>query len=184
MQPQLVSRIPTLIDEKVGLLCLTESCDNRLMWSHYAREHSGMVLEFDASHPFFNPSDDPESVAGRLRKVAYSAERPAFPVFVREDEDYCRIFFVKDDKWSYEAEWRVVRLLDEADRALGTPGGTVHLFALPPECVTRAILGCRMDADVRQQLVEFLESDPRYRHVAVAQAIMDDRSFGLKIEPY
>ncbi|WP_205631947.1 DUF2971 domain-containing protein, partial [Aliivibrio fischeri] len=36
-----------------GIISLTETKDNLLMWSHYANEHNGFVVEFDARHEFF-----------------------------------------------------------------------------------------------------------------------------------
>jgi hypothetical protein len=30
-----------------GMICLSESCGDILMWSHYAEKHTGVVLEFD-----------------------------------------------------------------------------------------------------------------------------------------
>ncbi len=35
-----------------GVLSLTETQDNLLMWSHYSGQHTGMVIEFDESHSF------------------------------------------------------------------------------------------------------------------------------------
>ena len=35
--------------EKLGILSLASSNKNLLMWSHYASEHKGMCLEFNAS---------------------------------------------------------------------------------------------------------------------------------------
>ncbi|PNV83898.1 MAG: hypothetical protein C0627_03670 [Sulfurimonas sp.] len=40
--------------EHVGTLCLSAKNDDILMWSHYANNHSGIVLEFDKAHLFFN----------------------------------------------------------------------------------------------------------------------------------
>ncbi|MBN2590562.1 MAG: DUF2971 domain-containing protein [Sedimentisphaerales bacterium] len=39
-----------------GILCLTQNCDNPIMWMHYANEHKGVCIKFrvqdirDASH--------------------------------------------------------------------------------------------------------------------------------------
>ena len=45
----------------MGVTCFTEDCTNLLMWSHYAENHTGFCLEFDASNEFFS----------NVRKVDY-----------------------------------------------------------------------------------------------------------------
>jgi hypothetical protein len=41
----------------VGILSLSETADNLLMWAHYAEEHTGFVLMFDGSHKFFEGNE-------------------------------------------------------------------------------------------------------------------------------
>jgi hypothetical protein len=46
----------------LGIFSLTEDPMHPLMWSHYAGQHFGIVVEFDENHPWFNqkvaPPDD------------------------------------------------------------------------------------------------------------------------------
>lgn len=62
----------------VGILSLTEKCDNLLMWAHYAEEHTGLVIAFDTMHDYWNHfgKEEGEDYAGLLRKVEYSDRRP------------------------------------------------------------------------------------------------------------
>lgn len=39
---------------ELGVISLTESYNNTLMWAHYGDEHKGVVVEFDFSVPFFH----------------------------------------------------------------------------------------------------------------------------------
>jgi Protein of unknown function (DUF2971) len=55
----------TMLRNRLGVLCLTERPDNHLMWVHYAHNHTGFVLGFDAHAPFFR---EDQRV---LRKVVY-----------------------------------------------------------------------------------------------------------------
>ena len=41
-------------NEHIGVLSLTEKPDNLLMWAHYAQQHTGFVIEFDADDLFFH----------------------------------------------------------------------------------------------------------------------------------
>lgn len=189
LQPEMVEKLPAMMDEHVGVLCLTEACDDRLMWAHYTADHTGFVIEFDERHHYFGPvaPEETESeeapLLGLLRKVRYSVDIPSYPVLVREDLDFRDAFFVKDAAWAYEREWRMLRLLPDADRTIDALNGKVHLFALPPECVTGVILGCRADPQTRREVAEFLDQDPRYQHVVLKQVVRDSKAFGLRIEP-
>src|SRR6266849_2373668 len=64
------------LDQMVGILSLTETPDNLLMWSHYADQHRGIVLEFDEHHPILNRRKSSNDEFGHLRKVVYSDIRP------------------------------------------------------------------------------------------------------------
>jgi len=68
MKPEIDRRVTGLIDDVTaktrrtlreadrlfGALSLTETPDNLLMWSHYADQHTGFVIEFDENHCIFN----------------------------------------------------------------------------------------------------------------------------------
>jgi hypothetical protein len=58
----------------------------------------------------------------------------------------------KTTNWAYEKEWRLALQPDEADKVL--PGGPdpVHLFDLPPNCITRIVIGYKAEADFVENL--------------------------------
>ncbi len=58
------------INDNVVGLSLTEDKENLLMWSHYAKEHSGFVIELDTEDDFFKSKDK------FLFKVEYDIIRP------------------------------------------------------------------------------------------------------------
>jgi hypothetical protein len=93
---------------EMGVLCLTESADNHLMWVNYARNHTGFVVGFDATSAFF------EEGGRELRKVNYQA-RP--PFFAEADENSC---FYKSPEWRYEEEWRCIRRFGKDERRIVT----------------------------------------------------------------
>jgi hypothetical protein len=43
------SRFLKRLHEEVGVLCFSEKYDNILMWSHYAKSHTGLCVEFSRS---------------------------------------------------------------------------------------------------------------------------------------
>jgi hypothetical protein len=87
-----------------GILCLTEAADNHLMWVNYARNHTGFVIGFSTSSPFF------QETGSRLRPVDYKLPAPDSP-----EEDAC---FYKCSDWAYEREWRYVRTFGSSEDRL------------------------------------------------------------------
>ncbi len=86
---------------KVGLYCLTERNDSILMWSHYAAEHTGYCLEFEAT--------DYTPVFGTAHCVSYANAYPEIDFYNTTNEDGLTLsFLTKFTDWSYEREWRIV----------------------------------------------------------------------------
>ena len=125
--------------------CVAEDKDNLLMWSHYAKDHKGVVLELWS----LPEEDNALSVA---RKVNYAKEPPSF--FTQDEflDDFCgikrldhkeltrRIIHTKSDHWSYENEWRVYYPLSDK------PGLFEDINIRPSE-FTAIYFGCRSDSD-------------------------------------
>lgn len=175
----LVKELPSQTNETFGVLSLTTKYDNRPMWAHYANNHSGLVFEFNAQHPFFNKRDK-KSDFSKLRKITYSTERPNLKAFLDSPEKWTNAHFVKSSDWAYEEEYRLVHLLKKSHKVLVTPDGNkIHLFKLPPDCVIGIILGLRMNQANKQTVVDFLKSDPRYSHVTIYEIKQDEKTFDL-----
>ncbi len=89
------------LEDEIGLYCLSSTPDNILMWSHYARDHTGYCLEFEATDytPFF----------GAAQRVAYSDSYPEIDVFNKPYKEHVALaFLTKYSGWSYENEWRII----------------------------------------------------------------------------
>ncbi|SRR6266487_4410474 len=193
--PQLVGLLPEAMDKAVGVLSLTEKPDHPLMWSHYANNHSGLVLAFDETHEFFrSPRYGQPDDMGSPRRVTYSSQRPRFDPLVdmavidsMTDEEamsfFDKMFFTKSQAWDYEEEWRMIKGLKQADRVIENPVGNIYLFAIPPACIASVILGQRMVLETRQHVIEFMSSDKRYEHVTLFQAKSSSDEFAIEIEP-
>ena len=89
----------------MGVTCFTEDCTNLLMWSHYAENHTGFCLEFDASNEFFS----------NVRKVDYiqsptvvSARSLLCSTNLQRWDTIESIVCTKAECWSYQKEWRLL----------------------------------------------------------------------------
>ena len=99
------------INELTGSLskvaCFTESNTNLPMWTHYAKEHSGVCLEYDF------PKIGDAYFIDRMFPVFYVRELPngiKLPVEgnINRDASSDYLLLHKLDDWSYEKEWRLV----------------------------------------------------------------------------
>tara|TARA_R110001583_G_scaffold78533_3_gene212815 strand:- start:250 stop:1092 length:843 start_codon:yes stop_codon:yes gene_type:complete len=95
--------------KKLGLVSFSETRDSILMWSHYADNHKGIVIEFDPAHKFF---DNNPATSRKLGRVSYRKERlKSLPYRWNEifpESDKTRIYLEKADEWIYEKEYRLI----------------------------------------------------------------------------
>ncbi len=167
--------------DTIGILSLTATEQNILMWSHYCRAHEGMVIEFDPSHEFFNPKGKvPGNDFGVLTKVQYAKTRPQIKFAASNALLALPSFYTKSDVWDYEREWRVFQLLERSVRKITQANDTIHLFDVPPKCIKRVIVGVRMDVKKRVRLALAISSNPKLRHIEFWDARLDLNDFALK----
>jgi len=144
LQPQMLQRVAPAIDSllnvNVGVLCLSEVRDSILMWGHYTDNHRGLVVGFDAAHPFFSRRRSDNDEFGFLRQVIYQLQRPQVTL---TDMTSPAWFQTKSDDWAYEKEWRIVRPLSEAEHRIEAQPYPICLFEFAPDAVREIIVGMR-----------------------------------------
>lgn len=149
------------IDSK-GILCLTASPTNILMWSHYADNHNGCCLEFSTTTRIFKDAE-PVDYAPEYPKVRY------LDSFGKPDIHARLTLRTKSILWSYEEEWRV----------LSSKGP--DLYKYDKDSLTGVICGYWMkpeNADLIRNLVK-----DRTPKIALYRAIPEERRFGMKLLP-
>lgn len=166
-------------DELVGALCLTETPDNLLMWAHYANSHTGFVVEFDTTHPYFDERRSDEDEFRYLRQVNYRDTRPSGAL---TDMSGYELFTVKSTHWGYEREWRILRPLPDAERVISAEPYPVHLFRIPFSAISAVILGARCSVETASMLSKSLRQQPELAGVKLLQAIPDESQFLLRVE--
>ena len=143
--------------EGMAVYCLTERVDSVLMWSHYARNHTGFAVMFDGADPFI----------GEAQRVRYERSRPLVDPGAGEARIMDAVLLVKARDWKYEQEWRITRI--------NRPG----LHAFNPKALTGIVFGMAMpqvDRDRLRALCAEGGLEPKYY-----QAVDDSRSFDVRI---
>jgi hypothetical protein len=147
----------TTVKDELGSFCLTEVADSEQMWKEYAEHGKGFAVGFDTAHPGFVQKLMPR---GRLGKMSHSDEPFGTALGAMEDEG-AGVMFRKRLKYSFEREWRIVRLL----KRLEHNGDGVFFSAFDPASICRIII--RPTCSVEPELEKLVSSDERYRHVQI-----------------
>lgn len=150
------------LGRKIGLYCLSEVNDSILMWSHYAEDHRGYCLEFEATDhtPFF----------GTAQQVQYSIDFPVVDCFNTSNEEQVNlIFLMKFSGWAYEKEWRIIN---------HETGPGIHEY--PPELLRSVIFGLRMPETDRMKIREWVKK--RGHVVKFFEAQRHDHQFKVVVK--
>jgi hypothetical protein len=160
-------------DNNFGMVCFCKEMKCILMWGHYAKSHTGFVIEFDLRHPFFNPT--------YFAKVEYSDTRPALP------DDDTVLVLQKGTKWRYEQEHRMILPLLKLPKA-------VHPFykvektyiELPITAVKAIYIGIRMANERPADLQKLLDSlkSPDAEHIKCFGMQRHSRDYAVEAIPW
>lgn len=122
--------------EKIGLHCLNADPRSLLMWSHYAKQHKGIVLQFEIAK-------DPEAMLNAM-KVDYSDEYPVLNLAEDLQGQLQKIILRKFTDWYYEKEWRLLII-----------NGASTYLKFQPKALTGVIFGCRADDELRKRIQNY-----------------------------
>lgn len=176
--PKISTRIFDEMDSSLGIFCLSEKPDSELMWSHYADSHQGFVLEFDSNSKFFNQKRSNADEFRHVRKVEYSDNRPS--ITLNEIKDFTP-FLTKGSQWSYEAEWRIMFSLEDATQTIEQAQSNIHLFKFPHEALRSVIFGHRTKKVLRNQIIDAINSTPKFSHVCLREATIGTTDYKINI---
>jgi len=127
--------------KKSGICCFSQYEKEILMWSHYAKSHTGFGLEFDTQH-------DPFSM---IEEVDYTPDLPTLSpiktVLEGGLEEISIMYRTKYKTWEYEGEWRL--FYDKGN----TP------FNYPPEALTGVYFGLNMKPAHKEIIALILKGD-------------------------
>jgi hypothetical protein len=162
-QPETWERLRKDIDagitQEIGILCLSATGENILMWSHYGKYHTGICLGFVWSTHFF----------GRAQEVLYDENRPLVDIFNTPDEKQVdQIFLTKFSDWSYEKEWRII----EHDAGPGSHG-------YPSELLRTITFGVNTTTPDRELVKAWAAR--RGHRVLFQECVLDKRQFKLRV---
>ena len=193
--------------ENSGILSLTRTPANALMWAHYSDKHQGMVIGIDTEvagltdeNSNLIPAQYGSVIYVSRREIAPFVSQPQTPIAVGSThhfpfdhyEKLQRIFLHKSLAWSYEEEVRVVKCLNGlADGKTESPSGTfsirrdgertLHLFTLPSDAICEIYFGFRVDRKKAEAVASKVrQANPK---AALYDCILDEMYFSVRATP-
>lgn len=177
-----------------GLLCLSEVPDSLLMWSHYASEHRGFVIEINAEYFWKNQlyKNDGKFIVRRVlyRDARVDDQQLGLHEYLFDTPH--QTISTKSSHWSYEHEWRIEAPLgdglcfvlkdgDGEANKIDKSKNPYYLHKIPEQYITKIIFGanCRMQDILRVK--NKLETNRSLSHVLMKLAVLDPTDFRLRL---
>lgn len=151
----------TYLDVTTGIFSLSSTCDNNLMWGHYAANHTGICIGFLTEYLL-------DLGADYIGKVNYTNILPKLKSDLLNQENLEQIFFTKETDWKYENEYRIIwRNIKE------------RIVAINPYAIHSIHLGYNIGPDRRI----FIDSIKNFLpHIKLYETMKDDNEFTLKFK--
>lgn len=152
--------------------CFSEINDDLLMWGHYARNHTGIVISFNTAIDYWKHD---------MCKVQYSSNRINLPknFETRDDlplvsEKWQRDLLIsKSDCWSYEREWRYIEKTSSCD----TDEKNNSYISIDKRSVRKVIFGYKMLGS-NKNIIKKIVTD-NWPHVKSFEAVPHFSKFSL-----
>jgi hypothetical protein len=138
------------LNNSIGIFCVSKTSDSLLMWSHYADQYTGAVVEFDGEHELFSGQIDIQYRSERQKKDINSYFIEPVPL-----SEIC----VKSLDWQYEREVRIIRKLSECvdSNDIDAKGFPVFVQTLPQECIKTITFGERTTVEHQREIYSLVK---------------------------
>lgn len=160
---------------------VSESFSNQLLWAHYGKRETGIVVGFNADNIYFKD----------LKKVSYTNIRPDIKNIIEEWKHYSdfdkeeeinewiyKSFCTKSKCWEYEKEFRLIKPINEANEHRNH--NTVHLYKIPFEAWDSIYYGSELDSEFESNLQrDFFRSCDK-KHIRRIKVLKDIETYSYQ----
>lgn len=166
--------------EGLHILSLTNSYRNKLIWSHYTDSHKGVCITVKVPNELVYPicystkriyedSDIDNIISLSTKKTKKSVEKD-FSLLSKDK----KIAYIKDKKWMYEKEYRVV--FDKSDES-----GLIYRDGkwFMSVKITNIYLGANFNKNKAETQRKILEACKRNK-VKITQMVLSDTDYSVK----
>lgn len=181
------------ISKEGGILCLSEIPDSLLMWSHYASEHRGIVIEIDANY-FFHRQLHRDAGKFIIHRARYRDSRiedqpiGLYEYLFRTPHD---AMATKSTHWNYEHEWRIEADLQseifthlknsDGNYSIDENGKFIALHEIPETHITKIIFGASCTIANIIKIKNKITNTPTLKHISMKIATVDPMDFRIRL---
>ena len=158
---------------ELGVLRLFQTAVDPVLWSCLGMSYQGILLEFESDHGYFK-NKKYKNKPQLLNPVKYCVSRPDL---ANVNSPYPLLYSLGLE-WSSQQEWRLIRPLSTS--AYQENSCFYYPFALT--CLSGIVLGCHLDHQEKAQIINFIQSDSRYKSCVIHQLVPDKTEFQLHLQ--
>jgi len=147
-----------ILRDRIGVLSLSRTNSNLLMWSHYADSSTGYVIGLNEDHDFFRQKNHKGEIV-RALPVTYTEKRNA--VSYKHDNWYHKLLCTKPIDWAYEEEERIFLTHLNKVNAIGKDeyGMDIILSALPADAISAVYLGYKITKQTERLIIDAVKKN-------------------------
>lgn len=162
---------------EMPLVCLTETYDNILMWSHYANNHKGFVIEYDSDSLNTKCAKCPKNMDVNtcpswkqvmLLPILYTNERYDATEYIfdnvlvntfkslksdfwklRDDFAQFKVNIYKHECWSYEKEWRLQLYRVNKEKFIQVKPKAIYLGCRISQCYEDILVKYALEQNIK-----------------------------------
>lgn len=166
--------------EGLHILSLTNSYRNKLIWSHYTDSHKGVCITVKVPNELVYPicystkriyeDSDIDNIISLSTKITKKSVEKDFSLLSKDK----KIAYIKDKKWMYEKEYRVV--FDKSDES-----GLIYRDGkwFMSVKITNIYLGANFNRNKAETQRKILEACKRNK-VKITQMVLSDTDYSVK----
>ncbi len=158
------------------VICFSAAYNNLIMWSHYSKNHTGILIGFDTDLIIANEEQKLSEFVDNVEYLDTMIEIPAnFMVLSAEEREkiVTKNTYRKYTDWKYEDEYRALVEFDHTENK--------RYVDIAPKAIFEVVLGWHCDLDTELTLKDILRRD-EYYHVKLKRAFLDDRRYQMRYE--
>lgn len=162
-----------------GILSLSESPVDPVLWAHYSNNYSGFAYGFNTKDKFFNRRRSNNDELFHLRKVIY--KNRGYIGINLADLHGTDVFLTKNPEWAYEKEWRMIVPLANTDVVNSIEEENIYLYKIPPSAISEIIFGAKTKQCLVNDAKDFILSNQEMSHIRLKKASIPDHGVSVEL---
>lgn len=156
------------------VICFSANANNLILWSHYSKNHTGILVELETDLIIL----DGGSITESLESVKYKDEMISIPgnfleLTESEQENIIKLnTFRKFSDWKYENEYRAIIKVGKIEESKG-------YIEFPSAAILDVIIGMNCNLETELMVRDLLNRE-EFKHTSFRKAIPDEKKYQMR----